>query len=221
MEVQIEASWNEVLRAEFEQEYFKNLVQFLKTEKLKGKVIYPEGKYIFNAFNQTPFQQVKVVILGQDPYHGHGQAHGLCFSVQEGIKIPPSLLNMYKEMETDLGKIIPSSGNLLHWAKQGVLMLNASLTVEANLAMSHSKIGWEVFTNRIIELVSQHHTHLVFILWGKFAQEKERLIDASKHCILKAAHPSPLSAHNGFWGSKHFSKTNAYLKSVGKEPIDW
>lgn len=221
MEVQIEASWNEVLRAEFEQEYFKNLVQFLKTEKLKGKVIYPEGKYIFNAFNQTPFQQVKVVILGQDPYHGHGQAHGLCFSVQEGIKIPPSLLNMYKEMETDLGKIIPSSGNLLHWAKQGVLMLNASLTVEANLAMSHSKIGWEVFTNRIIELVSQHHTHLVFILWGKFAQEKVRLIDASKHCILKAAHPSPLSAHNGFWGSKHFSKTNAYLKSVGKEPIDW
>jgi uracil-DNA glycosylase len=221
MEVQIEASWNEVLRAEFEQEYFKNLVQFLKTEKLKGKVIYPEDKSIFNAFNQTPFQQVKVVILGQDPYHGDGQAHGLCFSVQEGIKIPPSLLNIYKEMETDLGKIIPSSGNLLHWAKQGVLMLNASLTVEANLAMSHSKIGWEVFTNRIIELMSQHHTHLVFILWGKFAQEKERLIDASKHCILKAAHPSPLSAHNGFWGSKHFSKTNAYLKSVGKEPIDW
>ena len=221
MDVQIEASWKAALKEEFEKPYFSQIVQFLKQEKQKGKIIYPEGKNIFNAFTQTPFDQVKVLLLGQDPYHGAGQAHGLCFSVQDGIKPPPSLMNMYKELADDIGKEIPAGGNLLHWAQQGVLMLNASLTVEANTPMSHSKIGWEQFTDAVIKKVSDEKNGIVFILWGRFAQEKEKLIDSSRHTILKAAHPSPFSAYNGFFGCKHFSKTNAILKAQGKKEIQW
>lgn len=221
MNVQIDASWKAVLQEEFDKVYFEQLVQFLKKEKQDGQVIYPEGAPIFNAFNQTPFDQVKVLLLGQDPYHGPGQAHGLCFSVQDGIKFPPSLQNIFKELHEDVGKAIPTTGNLIHWAKQGVLMLNASLTVRANTPMSHSKIGWEIFTDRVIELVSQKKEHVIFILWGRFAQEKERLIDTSKHEILKAAHPSPFSAHHGFFGCKHFSQTNSILKLLGQEEIAW
>jgi len=219
--VNIEPSWKLVLQDEFDQPYFTNIIQFLKQEKLKGKIIYPEGKNIFNAFEQTPFDNVNVLILGQDPYHGIGQAHGLCFSVQDGIKPPPSLMNIYKELNDDIGKAIPTSGNLLHWAQQGVLMLNASLTVEANTPMSHSKIGWERFTNAVIQKLSDQKQGLVFILWGRFAQEKELYIDGSKHTILKAAHPSPFSAYNGFFGCKHFSKTNEILLSQGKKAIEW
>ncbi len=221
MDVQIEASWKAALKEEFEKPYFSQIVQFLKQEKQKGKIIYPEGKNIFNAFTQTPFDQVKVLLLGQDPYHGAGQAHGLCFSVQDGIKPPPSLMNIYKELAEDIGKEIPAGGNLLHWAQQGVLMLNASLTVEANTPMSHSKIGWEQFTDAVIKKVSDEKNGIVFILWGRFAQEKEKLIDSSRHTILKAAHPSPFSAYNGFFGCKHFSKTNAILKAQGKKEIQW
>lgn len=221
MDVQIESSWKKVLQEEFDQPYFKGIVDFLKKEKQAGKIIYPEGRNIFNAFEQTPFEQVNVLLLGQDPYHGAGQAHGLCFSVQDGIKPPPSLMNIYKELYDDIGKEIPSGGNLIHWAQQGVLMLNASLTVEANTPMSHSKIGWEHFTDSVIRKVAENKTGIVFILWGRFAQEKEKLIDVSKHIILKAAHPSPFSAHNGFFGCRHFSKTNAILKGQGKEEIRW
>ena len=221
MDVQIEASWKAALKEEFEKPYFSQIVQFLKQEKQKGKIIYPEGKNIFNAFTQTPFDQMKVLLLGQDPYHGAGQAHGLCFSVQDGIKPPPSLMNIYKELAEDIGKEIPAGGNLLHWAQQGVLMLNASLTVEANTPMSHSKIGWEQFTDAVIKKVSDEKNGIVFILWGRFAQEKEKLIDSSRHTILKAAHPSPFSAYNGFFGCKHFSKTNAILKAQGKKEIQW
>ncbi len=221
MDVQIEASWKAALKEEFEKPYFSQIVQFLKQEKQKGKIIYPEGKNIFNAFTQTPFDQMKVLLLGQDPYHGAGQAHGLCFSVQDGIKPPPSLMNIYKELAEDIGKEIPAGGNLLHWAQQGVLMLNASLTVEANTPMSHSKIGWEQFTDAVIKKVSDEKNGIVFILWGRFAQEKEKLIDSSRNTILKAAHPSPFSAYNGFFGCKHFSKTNAILKAQGKKEIQW
>ncbi|MBL7772781.1 MAG: uracil-DNA glycosylase [Chitinophagaceae bacterium] len=221
MNVQIETSWKAVLQEEFDKVYFEQLVQFLKKEKQEEQIIYPEGSNIFNAFNQTPFDQLKVLLLGQDPYHGPGQAHGLCFSVQDGIKFPPSLQNIFKELQDDVQKPIPASGNLVHWAQQGVLMLNASLTVRANTPMSHSKIGWEIFTDRVIEIVSQKKEHVIFILWGRFAQEKERLIDTSKHEILKAAHPSPFSAHQGFFGCKHFSQTNYILKMLGKEEIVW
>ncbi len=221
MNVQIEESWKQALKEEFEKPYFSDIVQFLKQEKQKGKIIYPEGKNIFNAFTQTPFDQVKVLLLGQDPYHGAGQAHGLCFSVQDGIKPPPSLMNMYKELHDDIGKEIPAGGNLIHWAQQGVLMLNASLTVEANTPMSHSKIGWAQFTDAVIKKVSDEKSGIVFLLWGRFAQEKENLIDGAKHSILKAAHPSPFSAYNGFFGCKHFSRTNALLKGLGKTEITW
>ncbi|GBL35508.1 uracil-DNA glycosylase 2 [Filimonas sp.] len=221
MAVQIEESWKTTLKEEFEKPYFEGIVKFLKQEKQKGKIIYPEGKNLFNAFTQTPFDRVKVMLLGQDPYHGAGQAHGLCFSVQDGIKTPPSLVNIYKELKEDIGKEIPASGNLLHWAQQGVLMLNASLTVEANTPMSHSKIGWAQFTDAVIKKVSDEKEGIIFILWGGFAQQKESLIDSSKHIILKAAHPSPLSAYNGFFGCKHFSKTNALLKGQGKTEIAW
>lgn len=221
MEVKIEAGWKELLKDEFNKPYFQQITVHLKTEKSQGKIIYPPGSLIFNAFDTTPLDQVKVVILGQDPYHGPGQAHGLCFSVQDGVSPPPSLVNMYKELQEDIGMHIPNHGNLTPWAKQGVFLLNASLTVRAGEPMSHAKIGWADFTNTVIQKISQAKQHVVFLLWGKFAQDKRTLIDESKHLILKAAHPSPLSAHNGFFGCKHFSKTNEYLMSKGIEPVNW
>jgi uracil-DNA glycosylase len=222
MDVQIEDSWKKELKQEFTKAYFQQIVTFLKTERVQGKTIYPPGSLIFNAFTQTPFEKVKVVIIGQDPYHGHGQAHGLCFSVQDGIQPPPSLINIYKEIESDVGVGMSAQhGNLSKWAQQGVLLLNAFLTVRANEAASHSKIGWENFTNAVIQKISDHKKGVVFLLWGKFAQEKQNLIDETKHHVLKAAHPSPLSAYNGFFGCKHFSKTNELLLKEGREPIDW
>lgn len=219
--VQIEESWKEVLKDEFSKVYFENIVAFLKTEKEKGKVIYPKGADIFNAFNFTPFNAVKVVIIGQDPYHNPNQAMGLSFSVNDGIAPPPSLVNIYKEIKEDLNIPIPNTGNLSKWAKQGVLMLNASLTVEANQPNSHSKIGWHQFTDAVIQKVSEQKEKVVFLLWGKFAQGKESLIDAKQHLILNAAHPSPFSAYNGFFGCKHFSKTNEWLKANKMQTIDW
>lgn len=221
MEVQIEQSWKEELKEEFEKPYFQELVSVLKAEKRSGKIIYPPGLQIFNAFNFTSFDSVKVVILGQDPYHNAGQAHGLCFSVQDGIALPPSLLNIFKELQNDLGIEPAKSGNLTAWAKQGVLLLNAVLTVRANEAASHSKIGWMDFTDAVIKEIAAKKTGIIFLLWGKFAQSKENLIVANNHFILKAAHPSPLSAFNGFFGCKHFSKTNSILESLHKEPINW
>lgn len=221
MDVKIEESWKEMLKDEFAKPYFQSIVLHLKTERQQGKTIYPPGSLIFNAFNTTPIDQVKVVILGQDPYHGPNQAHGLCFSVQAGVPPPPSLVNIFKELQEDLGIRIPNHGNLTQWAKQGVFLLNASLTVRAGEPMSHAKIGWATFTDTVIKKISEERPHVVFLLWGKFAQEKKILIDEDKHCILKAAHPSPLSAHAGFFGCKHFSKANAYLVSKGIDPVDW
>jgi len=221
MEVNIEQSWKAELEEEFQQPYFEGIVNFLKAEKQKGKIIYPPGPLIFNAFTETPFDKIKVVILGQDPYHNPGQAHGLSFSVPLGVSPPPSLVNIFKEIKEDLGFTPPNHGNLEKWAKQGVLLLNAALTVEANTPMSHSAIGWYHFTDSVIHHISQNKEHVVFILWGKFAQGKEPLIDKNKHLILKAAHPSPLSAYNGFYGCKHFSKTNQWLNQKGITPIDW
>ena len=199
MEVSIEHSWKEELKEEFDKPYFEKIVHFLKEEKKAGKVVYPPGKLIFNAFECTPFNKVKVVIIGQDPYHNPGQAHGLCFSVPDGVAPPPSQVNIFKEINTDLEIPMPRTGNLEPWAKQGVLLLNASLTVQANTPMSHSQLGWHIFTDEVIKHISKDKEHVVFLLWGKFAQNKEVLIDASKHKILKAAHPSPLSAYNGFF----------------------
>jgi uracil-DNA glycosylase len=222
MDIQIEDSWKQVLKQEFSKPYFQQVVTFLKTEKLQKKVIYPPGSLIFNAFNQTPFNNVRVVILGQDPYHGPGQAHGLCFSVQDGVQPPPSLINIYKEIEADIGVgMSPRYGNLTKWAQQGILLLNAFLTVRANEPASHSKIGWEEFTNSVIKKISDEKKGVVFILWGKFAQQKQELIDETKHFVLKAAHPSPFSADKGFFGCRHFSKTNELLIKQGFEPIDW
>lgn len=221
MEVKIEPGWKKLLKKEFAQPYFEQMALHIKTEKQQGKIIYPPGAFIFNAFNTTPIDHVKVVILGQDPYHGAGQAHGLCFSVQTGVPPPPSLINIFKELNEDLGVAIPSHGNLSAWATQGVFLLNASLTVRAGEPMSHSKIGWAQFTDNVIKKISTEKTKVVFLLWGKFAQEKKALIDESKHCILKAAHPSPLSAHAGFFGCRHFSKTNEYLVSKGIDPVNW
>jgi uracil-DNA glycosylase len=221
MDVQIEASWKKLLKNEFTKAYFLEIITALKIEKNAEKVIYPPGSLIFNAFNQTSFENVKVVILGQDPYHNQGQAHGLSFSVPDGIKPPPSLANIYKEIQTDLGFAIPQHGNLTKWTKQGVLLLNAILTVRANEPASHSKIGWMNFTDAVIRKISEEKEGLVFLLWGKFAQEKQVLIDETKHHILKAAHPSPLSAHTGFLGCRHFSKTNEFLQADGKTPINW
>jgi uracil-DNA glycosylase len=221
MDVKIEASWKEILKTEFIKPYFEQIALHIKTEKSQGKIIYPPGSFIFNAFNTTPFDKVKVVILGQDPYHGPGQAHGLCFSVQYGVPPPPSLVNIFKELQEDVGVPGPNHGNLTHWAEQGVFLLNTSLTVRAGEPMSHSKIGWAQFTDEVIKKISAGKEHVVFILWGKFAQEKKVLIDETKHCILKSAHPSPLSAHAGFIGCKHFSKTNEYLMSKGIDPVDW
>ncbi len=222
MDIQMEQSWKQVLKQEFNKPYFQQIVTFLKTEKVQKKTIYPPGQLIFNAFDQTPFEHVKVVILGQDPYHGPGQAHGLCFSVQDGVPPPPSLINIYKEIEADLGVGMSARhGNLTKWAKQGVLLLNAFLTVRANEPASHSKIGWEEFTNSVIKKISDEKQGVVFILWGKFAQQKQVLIDETKHFVLKAAHPSPFSADKGFFGCRHFSKTNELLIQQGLEPIDW
>lgn len=217
---QIHQSWKEPLLEEFSKPYFLNLKNFLVEEKAKHR-IYPPGKFIFHAFNSTPFDNVKVVIIGQDPYHGTGQAHGLCFSVPFGIKPPPSLVNIFKEIQDDLGLPFPNHGNLEYWAMQGVLLLNATLTVRANQAGSHQGKGWEEFTNHTISKLSELKTNLVFLLWGKYAQNKAELIDKSKHHVLEAPHPSPFSAHSGFFGCKHFSKTNKILEENGIEPIDW
>ncbi len=221
MDVAIEASWKEQLTDEFAKPYFGKIVEFLKEEKKLGKVIYPPGKLIFNAFECTPFNKAKVVVIGQDPYHNPGQAHGLSFSVPDGVPPPPSLLNIFKEINNDLGINITNTGNLEKWAKQGVLLLNASLTVEASKPMSHSQVGWHLFTDEVIKRISANKDHVVFLLWGKFAQNKEVLIDTSKHKVLKAAHPSPLSAYNGFYGCAHFSKANNWLREMGEQPIDW
>jgi uracil-DNA glycosylase len=221
MNVKIEQSWKEVLNAEFSKPYFEQLILHIKTEKAQGKVIYPPGSLIFNAFDKTPFSKIKVVILGQDPYHGPGQAHGLCFSVPFGIPPPPSLVNIFKELKDDIGLNIPNHGNLEKWATQGVFLLNASLTVRAGEPMSHSKIGWATFTDTVIKKISEEKNNVVFILWGKFAQDKKVLIDETKHFVLKSAHPSPLSAYAGFFGNRHFSKTNEYLAAHGTDPIDW
>lgn len=216
----IENSWHELLKDEFSKEYFVNLTKFVKEEKQKYK-IFPPGSLIFNAFNTTPTEQVKVVILGQDPYHGEGQAHGLCFSVPEGIKPPPSLLNIFKELNNDLGIEISKHGNLTSWAKQGVLLLNATLTVRAHSPGSHQNKGWEIFTDAVIKKLSDTKNNLVFVLWGNYAKAKKNLINSEKHLILAAAHPSPFSAHAGFFGCKHFSKINSYLKEKGIKEINW
>lgn len=218
---QIEESWRKALADEFGAEYMKELKKKLMEEMKQGIVLYPPAKQIFDAFNLTPFDKVKVVILGQDPYHGRGQAHGLSFSVPNGIKPPPSLINIFKEIESDLGVKMPKTGNLEGWSRQGVLLLNAILTVRANTPASHRNIGWEKLTDAAIKALSDKREHIVFLLWGKFAQEKENLINAKKHLILKAAHPSPYSADGGFFNCKHFSKTNEYLIKAGQIPIDW
>jgi uracil-DNA glycosylase len=221
MNVKIEASWKEVLDDEFNKPYFKQIIEHLKTEKAQGKTIYPPGSLIFNAFAHTPIDEVKAVILGQDPYHGPKQAMGLSFSVPRGVPQPPSLINIFKELREDVGTPVPHHGDLSNWARQGVMLLNASLTVRAGEPMSHSKIGWQIFTDCVIRKISELRENVVFLLWGKFAQEKKELVDAKKHLILKAAHPSPLSANNGFFGCKHFSKTNSFLMKNGIDPIDW
>lgn len=221
MDVKIEPSWKEQLAEEFKQPYFHEIADFLKLQKKEGKTVYPPGPLIFNAFNTTPFDEVKVVILGQDPYHNPGQAHGLSFSVPKGVQPPPSLVNIFKEIHEDLDLPIPSHGNLEHWARQGVLLLNAALTVEAHQPMSHSKIGWHHFTNDVIRIISQRKEHVVFMLWGTFAKSKQELIDTGKHLVLTSAHPSPLSAHNGFFGNRHFSRSNKWLKEKHMDQIDW
>ena len=221
MDVKIETGWKEVLKEEFEKPYFRQISLHLKTEKSQGKTIYPPGPLIFNAFDTTPFEKIKVVILGQDPYHGINQAHGLCFSVQDGVPAPPSLVNIFKQIKEDIGIPIPKHGNLMHWAKQGVFLLNASLTVRAGEPMSHARIGWAQFTDTVIKKISEKKNHVVFMLWGKFAQEKRTLIDEKKHLVLRSVHPSPLSAHAGFFGCRHFSKANEYLMKNGMDPIDW
>ena len=219
--IQLEASWLAELAAEFEQDYMLKLKSFLQQEKAAGKQIYPPGKLIFNALNTTPLDKVKVVIIGQDPYHGPGQAHGLCFSVLPGVDIPPSLMNIYKELESDLGITRPNHGCLTSWAEQGVLLLNAVLTVERSLAASHQGKGWELFTDKVINVLNEKKSGLVFLLWGSYAQKKGQFIDRNKHLVLQSPHPSPLSAHRGFLGNKHFSQTNAYLEKQGNAAINW
>lgn len=216
----IEESWKRTLWQEFQSEYFTQLKNFLLIERSNYNV-YPPGPLIFNAFNRTPLHQVKVVILGQDPYHGKGQAHGLCFSVPEGIKPPPSLVNIFKEIHADTGLPVPSHGNLEAWADQGVMLLNATLTVRASSAGSHQNKGWEQFTDQVIRTISEEKNNVVFLLWGKYAQAKKHLIDPARHLVLQAAHPSPFSAHNGFFGCKHFSETNKFLKDKGLEEVVW
>ncbi len=221
MEVKIEASWKEVLSNVFKSTYFLQTAAHIKTELATGANIFPAGSAIFNAFNQTPFNSVKVVILGQDPYHGSGQAMGLSFSVPQGVKPPPSLVNIFKELKSDIGLPIPTQGDLTPWAKQGVLLLNAVLTVRENEPASHAKIGWMHFTDAVIRKISDEKKGVIFLLWGKFAEQKQTLIDETKHFVLKAAHPSPFSADKGFFGCKHFSKTNELLAKQGLQVIDW
>jgi uracil-DNA glycosylase len=220
LNVSLNDSWKVVLGDEFEKEYFQNLMKEVEARYQEDDV-FPTSNLVFNAFNLCTFEEVRVVILGQDPYHGAGQAHGLSFSVPDGIKIPPSLKNIYREIASDFGKEIPTSGNLEHWADQGVLLLNATLTVEAGKPGSHQKLGWEIFTDAVIKKISDEKEHLVFLLWGNFARAKKSLIDTNKHLILEAPHPSPFSAHTGFLGSHHFSQTNAYLKNNGRKEIEW
>lgn len=220
MDVQIEESWKKLLQPEFEKPYFKSLTDFVRLAYTSGTV-YPPAKLIFNAFDSCPIDRVKVVIVGQDPYHEPGQAHGLCFSVNDGVQIPPSLVNIYKEIERDLGIVPPHSGNLTRWAQQGVLLLNATLTVEAHRAGSHQGKGWEEFTDAVIRCVANNRDHIVFILWGAYAQRKGASIDANRHLVLKSPHPSPLSVYRGFSGNQHFSKANDYLSAHGMEPINW
>ena len=220
MEIRIEESWKRELAEEWEKDYFMRLTQFVR-EEYATKQIFPPGRQIFAAFNSTPFHDVKVVILGQDPYHDVGQANGLCFSVNDGIQFPPSLRNIFKEIESDIGTPIPQSGDLSRWAKQGVLLLNATLTVEAHRAGSHQRRGWEQFTDSVITHLAAHRDNLVFILWGSYAIGKGAFIDRSRHLVLTSVHPSPLSAHRGFFGNHHFSRTNQYLIEHGKTPIEW
>ncbi|MBS1490747.1 MAG: uracil-DNA glycosylase [Bacteroidetes bacterium] len=220
MHVKITESWKQKLAAEFEKDYFSKLASYVKQE-YQSQTVYPPGKEIFQAFDSCLFDDVKVVILGQDPYHGPGQANGLCFSVRQGTRLPPSLVNIFKEIASDLGKPIPSSGDLSRWARQGVLLLNATLTVRASLPGSHQKKGWEAFTDAAIRVVSAEKSHVVFLLWGAYAQKKGELIDRTKHLVLASAHPSPFSADRGFFGCRHFSKTNEYLRSHGLKEIDW
>lgn len=220
MEVKIEPSWKEQLQPEFDNPYFQQLTEFVRAE-YASQTIYPPARLIFNAFDQCPFDQVKVVILGQDPYHGPGQAHGLCFSVNDGVEFPPSLRNIFKEIQSDTGAPVPRSGNLTRWAQQGVLLLNATLTVRAHQAGSHQKKGWEQFTDSVIRLVSDRLEHVVFILWGNYAISKSDYIDQNKHLILKSVHPSPLSASRGFFGNRQFSTANKYLVEWGKDTIKW
>jgi len=220
MDVKIAESWKNLLKDEFEKPYFTGLVDFVKSEYSKYKV-YPPGKLIFNAFDHCSFDDLKVVILGQDPYHGAGQANGLCFSVNDGVRKPPSLVNIFKEIQDDIGTPIPESGNLERWAKQGILLLNATLTVRANQAGSHQNKGWETFTDAVIKQISDKKSGIVFLLWGSYAQKKGAVIDKNKHYVLQSAHPSPFAAHRGFFGNKHFSKTNDYLAKIGKTPIQW
>ena len=220
MDVRINENWRKLLQNEFDKEYFAALVSFVKNE-YATKTIYPPARLIFNAFDLCPPENVKVVILGQDPYHGVGQAHGLCFSVPDGIKPPPSLVNIFKEIQQDIGTSITTSGNLERWAQQGVLLLNATLTVRAHQAGSHQKHGWETFTDSVIQIISNHCDHVVFLLWGAYAGKKSELVDSTKHLILKSVHPSPLSAHSGFFGNHHFSLANNFFLKYGKEPIIW
>lgn len=220
MDVKIAASWKTRLLQEFDKDYFTSLITFVKDE-YKSQLIYPPGKEIFRAFDCCDFDNVKVVIIGQDPYHGKGQANGLCFSVRDGIRMPPSLVNIFKEIQADLGKPIPSSGDLERWARQGVLLLNATLTVRSSSPGSHQNKGWEMFTDAVIKKISDEKEHVVFLLWGAYAQKKGEIIDRNKHYVLMSAHPSPYSADRGFFGCRHFSKANAYLKSKGLKEIDW
>ena len=220
MQVRIEDSWKARLQDEFDKPYFAALTQFVRNEYAAGTV-YPPGREMFAAFDACPFDDVRVVILGQDPYHEPGQAHGLCFSVNDGVQFPPSLVNIFKEIESDLGRPMPSSGNLMRWAKQGVLLLNATLTVRAHQAGSHQNKGWEAFTDAVIHRLATERNHIVFILWGSYAQRKGSFIDRNRHCVLQSPHPSPLSAYRGFFGNKHFSRANAYLIANGYKPIDW
>ncbi len=221
MDVKIEQSWKDALNKEFEKDYFKNLTNFVRGEYLSGKTIYPAAKNIFNAFNLCPLTDVKVVIIGQDPYHEPGQAHGLCFSVESGVDLPPSLMNIYKEIESDLGHKSITNGDLTAWANQGVLLLNATLTVRAHAAASHAGHGWETFTDAVIKTVAANQKNVVYMLWGSFAQQKAVMVDKNQNLVLMSAHPSPLSAYRGFFGNHHFSRANEYLVQHGKQPINW
>ena len=221
MDVKIEQSWKDVLGDEFEKDYFIKLTEFVRGEYLSGKTVYPEPKNIFNAFNLCPIDKVKVVIIGQDPYHEPGQAHGLCFSVKNGVDLPPSLVNIYKEIESDIGHKSITNGDLTPWAEQGVLLLNSTLTVRAHDAASHAGHGWETFTDSVIHTVAQNQKHVVYMLWGSFAQKKAEFVNQNENLVLKSAHPSPLSAYRGFFGNHHFSRANEYLIANGETPINW